>query len=220
MWTNIQPCKRTSQKSLNSFPSITPKFSTFSTKCVSGTSFSSQKQREMRGVLPTMWMKEIIRAVPGCFIGRRQPRILENIAELSLCFQGGGEEGDRLFELGVNAVKMVAPAYLHPGSAQGDYMQRFYVTHLTASSHGGFEGSPSLAGLGLHLTQLWVYKDNGCQTSRPLTNKKREGDNQSAPVSFYQTWVKSRQLIKNDIYMTTGEPQVDLNGYKWNVKST
>lgn len=102
-----------------------------------------------------MWMKEIIRAVPGCFIGREQPRILEeNIAELSLCFRGGGEEGEGLFELGVNAVKMVELAYLHPGSAQGDYMQRFYVTHLTASSHGGFEGSPSLAGLGLHLTQL------------------------------------------------------------------
>ena len=103
-----------------------------------------------------MWMKEIIRAVPGCFIGRRQPSILaENIAELSLCFQGeGGSGGERLFELGVNAVKMVELAYLHPGSAQGDYRQRFYVTHLTASSHGGFEGSPSLAGLGLHLTQL------------------------------------------------------------------
>lgn len=46
-----------------------------------------------------MWMKEIIRAAPGCFIGRRQPRIVEeNIAELSLCFQGGREEGDILFE--------------------------------------------------------------------------------------------------------------------------
>lgn len=112
-------------------------------------------KEEDRGVLPTMWMKEIIRVVPGCFIGHRQPRILEeNIAELSLCFRGGGEEGERLFELGVNAVKMVELAYLHPGSAQGDYMQRFYVTHLTASSRGGFEGSPSLAGLGLHLTQL------------------------------------------------------------------
>lgn len=77
-----------------------------------------------------MWMKEIIRAVPGCFIGRRQPRILkENIAELSLCFQGGREEGEILFELGVNAVKMVELAYLHPGSAQGDYMQRF-LCHL------------------------------------------------------------------------------------------
>lgn len=100
-------------------------------------------------------MKEIIRAVPGCFIGCRQPRILEeNIAELSLCFRGGGEEGEGLFELGVNAVKMVELAYLHPGSAQGDYMQRFYVTRLTASSHGGFEGFLSLAGLGLHLTQF------------------------------------------------------------------
>ena len=72
-----------------------------------------------------------------------------------IVFSGRGrEEGEGLFELGVNAVKMVELAYLHPGSAQGDYMQRFYVTHLTASSHGGFEGSPSLAGLGLHLTQL------------------------------------------------------------------
>lgn len=98
-------------------------------------------------------MKEIIRAIPGCFIGHRQRRILEeNIAELSMCFFQGGGEG--LFELGVNAVKMVELAYLHPGSAQGDYMQRFYVTHLTASFHGGFEGSPSLAGLGPHLTQL------------------------------------------------------------------
>lgn len=114
-----------------------------------------RNKEEERGVFPTLWMKEIIRAVPGCFIGRRQPRILEkNIAELSLCFRGGGEEGEGLFELGVNAVKMVELAYLHPGSAQGDYRQRFYVTHLTASSHGGFEGSPSLAGLGLHLTQL------------------------------------------------------------------
>lgn len=64
------------------------------------------------------------------------------------------EQREKLFELGVNAVKMVALAYLLPGSAQGDYMQRFYVTHLTASSHGGFEGFPSLAGLVLHLIQL------------------------------------------------------------------
>jgi len=110
---------------------------------------------EERGVLPTLWMKEIIRAVPGCFIGRRQSRILEkNIAELSLCFQGEREEGKELFELGVNAVKMVKLAYLHPGPAQGDYMQRFYVTYLTASSNRGFEGSLSLVGLGLYLTQL------------------------------------------------------------------
>lgn len=67
-----------------------------------------------------MWMKEIIRAAPGCFIGRRQPRIAEeNIAELSLYFQGGREEGDVLFELGVNAVKMVELAYLHPWSVGG-----------------------------------------------------------------------------------------------------
>lgn len=88
--------------------------------------FQSIENKEERGVFPTVWMKEIIRAVPGCFIGRRQPRMLEeNIAELSLCFQGGGEKGEGLFELRVNAVKMVELAYLHPGSAQGDYRQRF-----------------------------------------------------------------------------------------------
>lgn len=48
------------------------------------------------------------------------------------------EEEERLFELGVNAAKMVELAYLHPGLAQGDYTHCFYVTHLTASSHGGF----------------------------------------------------------------------------------
>lgn len=32
---------------------------------------------------------------------------------------------EELFELGVNAVKMVELAYLHPGSAEGDYRQRF-----------------------------------------------------------------------------------------------
>lgn len=89
-----------------------------------------------------------------------------------------GEEGEGgLFEPGVNAVKVVELAYLHPGSARwGDYRHRLHVTRLTASSHVGFERSPSLAGLGLHLTQLWLYKDNGWQTSRPLTNNKAEGD--------------------------------------------
>lgn len=49
---------------------------------------------EERSVFPTMWMKEIIRAVPGCFIGHRQLKILEeNNAELSLCFQGGKRGG-------------------------------------------------------------------------------------------------------------------------------
>lgn len=121
---------------------------------VAQVSVHRNKEKE-RGVLLTMGMKEIIRAVPGCFIGCRQPRILEeNIAELSLHFQGGGEDGERLFELGINAVKMGELAYLHPGSAQGDYTQCFHVTHLTASSHRGFEGSRSLARLGLHLTQL------------------------------------------------------------------
>lgn len=57
----------------------------------------------------------------------------KNIAELSLCFQAGSEEEEELFELGVNAVKMVELAYLHPGSARGDYRQCFYVTELTAS---------------------------------------------------------------------------------------
>ena len=37
-----------------------------------------------RGAVSTTWMKEIIRDVPGCFIGRRQQEISENIAELSL----------------------------------------------------------------------------------------------------------------------------------------
>lgn len=121
---------------------------------VAQVSVCKNKEKE-RGALPTTCMKETIRAVPGCFIGRRQPRILEkNIAGLSFLFRGGGEDGERLFELGVNAAKMVELAYLHPGSAQGDYTQRFYVTHLTASSHRGFEGSLSLARLGLHLTQL------------------------------------------------------------------
>lgn len=105
-------------------------------------------------------MKEIIRDVPGCFIGRRQPRILENIAELSLCVcvcvwcggGGGGESG--LFELRVNAWKMAELAYLHPGSAIEGLHAALYVTRLTASSGRGFEGSPSLAGLGPRLTQL------------------------------------------------------------------
>lgn len=49
--------------------------------------------------------------------------------------------GERLFELGVNAAKMVELAYLQPGPERGDYMNRFGVTHLTASSLGGFEGA-------------------------------------------------------------------------------
>lgn len=62
--------------------------------------------------------------------------------------------GSGLFELRVNAVKMAELAYLHPGSATEGLQAAFYVTRLTASSGGGFEGSPSLAGLGPRLTQL------------------------------------------------------------------
>lgn len=56
-------------------------------------------------------------------------------------------------------MKVAELAYLQPGCVQmRDYRQRLHVTLLTASSHVGFEGSPSLAGLGLRLTQLWPYK--------------------------------------------------------------
>lgn len=51
-----------------------------------------RNKEEERGVLSTVWMKEIIRGILGCFIGRRQRRILEeNIAELSMCFFREGE---------------------------------------------------------------------------------------------------------------------------------
>lgn len=106
-------------------------------------------------------MKEIIRDVPGCFIGQRQPEISENSARLSVCVFACvcarvcvGRGGSGLFELRVNAVKMAELAYLHPGSGTEGLQAAFYVTRLTASSGGGFEGSPSLAGLGLRLTQL------------------------------------------------------------------
>lgn len=49
---------------------------------------------------------------------------------------------------------MAELAYLHPGSATEGLQAAFYVTGLTASFGGGFEGSFSLARLGLHLTQL------------------------------------------------------------------
>lgn len=105
--------------------SITPK--TLSSTKREHTKFQSiENKEEDRGVLPTMWMKEIITAVPGCFIGCRQPRILEeNIAELSLCIWVRERRERGLFELKVNAVKMVELAYLHPGSAQRDYRHRF-----------------------------------------------------------------------------------------------
>lgn len=72
---------------------------------------------------------------------------------VTACVWQGGEESG-LFELRVNASKMAELAYLHPGSAVEGLQAAFYVTRLTASSGGGFEGSPSLAGLGLRLTQL------------------------------------------------------------------
>ena len=59
-----------------------------------------------------------------------------------------------MFELRVNAVETAELAYLHPGSATEGLQAAFYVTRLTASSGGGFEGSPSLARLGLRLTRL------------------------------------------------------------------
>lgn len=147
-----------------------------------------RNKEEERGVLPTMWMKEIIRAVPGCFIGHRQPKILEENS-CHCVFGGrrkGGEAGREIVWTGSKRCENGGAGIFTPRVCTGDYMQRFYVTHLTASSHGGSEGSPSLAGLGLRLTQLWVYKDNGCQTSRPRTNNKAEGNNQSAPVPFWK----------------------------------
>lgn len=165
-------------------------------KCVSGTRLGPQKQRRRdreRGVVATTRMKRIIRDVPGCFIGLRQPKILENIAELSLCVcvcaMGGGAESG-LFELWVNASKMAELAYLHQGSARDGLQSAFYVTRLTASSGGGFEGSLSLAGLGLRLTQLWVYKGNGCQTSKcaPVSRNKQQSRGLRSPQLAETEW--------------------------------
>lgn len=60
---------------------------------MSGTSFSPGKQRRREGCLSlAMWMKEIIRGVLGCFMGRRQPRILgEEYGGAVIVFSGRGE---------------------------------------------------------------------------------------------------------------------------------
>lgn len=171
----------TPQKSLKA---SRPKFRAVQNTWVAQVSVLGSKGEE-RGVWLTMWMKEIIRGVPGCFMGRRQPRIVgEEYGGAVIVFSGRG--GRRfVWTRGVNAVKVAELAYLQPGCARmGDYRQRLHVTRLTASSHVGFEGSPSLAGLGLHLTQLWLHKDNGWQTSRPWTSNKAVGDSQraAAPV--------------------------------------
>lgn len=202
--TFAQPFNHTNKRhqtiawdSVDSFPSITPKFLSMRSRKISlsGTSFSPQKQRRRERCLIHSVDEGDYQSHSWLFHWSQAAKNSggEYRRAVNVFFQGGGEG---LFELGVNAVKMVELAYLHPGSAQGDYMQRFYVTHLTASFHGGFEGSPSLAGLGPHLTQLWVYKDNGCQTSRPLTNNKGEGNNQSGPAPSCQTWVKSHPKKK------------------------
>lgn len=65
-------------------------------------------------------------------------RLWLEISQSCHCIFGdGGEERDCL-NLGVNAAKMVELAYLHAGSAQGDYRRCLHVTGLTASSCGGF----------------------------------------------------------------------------------
>ena len=149
------------QANSNSSEIITPKIlSTLGTKCVSGTSFSPQKQRRRERCLTTMRMKEIIRAVPGCFIGRRQPRNLEeNIAELSLCFSGRGRAivwtGSKRCENG--GAGIFTPRVCAGGLHATFFMSPIWQHHLVEV----LKAPPSLAGLGLHLTQLWVYKDNG-----------------------------------------------------------
>lgn len=81
-------------------------------------------------------------------------------------------------------MKVAELAYLQPGCARmGDYRQRWRVTRLTASSHVGFEGSPSLAGLGMRLTQLWLHKDNGWQTLGLERVTRQWGDSQRATTT-------------------------------------
>lgn len=186
------------------FLGITSKFRKHSLQNVWIAQVSAHRNKgKERGVLPTLWMKKIIRAVPGCFVGCGLPWILENISELSLCFQAGRVETEELFELGVNAVKIVELAYLCPGSARGDYRQCFCVTELTASSNGCFKGSPSLAGLCLHLTQLWLHKE-GIWIPMPILKafnwQHGKGDNQSVCVLLCKTQVKNVQLQLNGIY--------------------
>lgn len=84
-----------SSKKKKSLKASHPKFWAVQNVWVAQVSVHRNKEEE-RGVLHTMWMKEIIRAVPGCFIGRRQPRILEeNIAESCHCVFGEGERRER-----------------------------------------------------------------------------------------------------------------------------
>lgn len=159
----------TSQKSLKaSRPKILS-----STKYVSGTSFSPWKRRRRERCLTRCvdegdyqrrsWLFHGSKAAEDCggriwwschCVFRKRRETLRLNPGSKRCESGGA---------GIFTARL---------STEGDYRQRWHVTRLTASSHVGFEGSPSLAGLRLRLTQLWLHKDNGWQTSRPCTNNK------------------------------------------------